>query len=55
MASKDAFDAMNAKDWQKVKEIVTANLTTEELEKKHGVSKLNIDLSYIYIRIRINI
>lgn len=37
MSSKDAFDGMEAGEWNKVKEIV-AVLAKEELEKQHGVS-----------------
>ena len=37
MSSKRAFDAMEAGEWNKVKEIV-AILVKEELEEQHGVS-----------------
>jgi hypothetical protein len=40
------FDAMEAKDWEKVKEIViTTSWTPIDLEKTHGVRYLNRFLS----------
>ena len=38
MASKKVFDAMEAKDWNKVKELIAAtSWTPQALEEKHGV------------------
>ena len=38
MASKNVFDAMEAKDWNKVKELISAtSWTSQALEEKHGV------------------
>ena len=40
MASTKVFDAMEANDWNKVKELIVAtSWTPQELEKKHGVRK----------------
>ena len=39
MSSKQAFEAMKAGEWGKVKEIIsTISWAPAELEKKHGVS-----------------
>ena len=42
-ASRKVFDAMEAGDWEKVKELVaTTSWTRVDLEKKHGVDHSNI-------------
>ena len=50
MASKKVFAVMEAKDWNKVKEIIAATSWTQQaLEEKHGVrteiAPLGIDIS----------
>ena len=38
LAADNVFDAMEAGDWHQVHGIIaTASLTSEDLEKKHGV------------------
>ena len=46
MASKVVFDAMEAKDWIKVRELIatTTSWTPQDLEKKHGVRREELAL-----------
>ena len=60
MASKRIFDAMEAKDWNKVKDLIAAtSWTPQALEKKHGVrtelAPLGNDIpsQYFYLKISV--
>lgn len=44
MASKKVFDLMEAEDWNEVRELLTNNSWSQDLEEKHRVRSIELFL-----------